>query len=514
MDNKYTLYNTKKTRHYLGRSNSLPIFNTYTNGYRKPIVSPEVLKMQMMEERLKQLEKQKMEQNEQLNALMSYQMEQNRLNNNPNALLLSANNILPPLGYRLTNIKKENGGYNPNEQNKVYIIKKDKKDIYRKQKMYEYKRNINELKDLLEKERMKRRMNRNIRHNIYNPIKNDINNLMDEMNYNFQKRIENDNKIMYENISEVQNNYDEMKYLLNNKMDKLELKQKMDFQNLRNELLNTANQNELEKRNIINNINDKNEYETELKNQLEEQFRSQRELDNIRHQRILDEIRRKHDLEDMENKKIMEDLRYKNMRNNILKKRIPQIIQQSPPMFQYPIPFMYPMPMPSYNNTGNNNGPSDELFKLFMMKQLFGEEMFPQKKKKRVKKYKYIYPPTNRDYHRKRKYSNFSSISDISNVLKKKKLSKKTTSKKQSKKNTTKESNTEKTTKKSKKKKKKEEEEEEEDEEEEEEEEDEDEGKEEEEDKEEDKEKEEEGGEDEGGEGEGEGEGGEDEGEE
>ena len=514
MDNKYTLYNTKKTRHYLGRSNSLPIFNTYTNGYRKPIVSPEVLKMQMMEERLKQLEKQKMEQNEQLNALMSYQMEQNRLNINPNALLLSANNIFPPLGYRLTNIKKENGGYNPNEQNKVYIIKKDKKDIYRKQKMNEYKRNINELKDLLEKERMKRRMNRNIRHNIYNPIKNDINNLMDEMNYNFQKRIENDNKIMYENISEVQNNYDEMKYLLNNKMDKLELKQKMDFQNLRNELLNTANQNELEKRNIINNINDKNEYETELKNQLEEQFRSQRELDNIRHQRILDEIRRKHDLEDMENKKIMEDLRYKNMRNNILKKRIPQIIQQSPPMFQYPMPFMYPMPMPSYNNTGNNNGPSDELFKLFMMKQLFGEEMFPQKKKKRIKKYKYIYPPTNRDYHRKKKYSNFSSISDISNVLKKKKLSKKTTSKKQSKKNTTKESNTEKTTKKSKKKKKKEEEEEEEDEEEEEEEEDEDEGKEEEEDKEEDKEKEEEGGEDEGGEGEGEGEGGEDEGEE
>ena len=86
-------------------------------------------------------------------------------------------------------------------------------------------------------------MHRNLRNNVYNPIKRDITYLMDEMNYNFQKKLQNDNNIINENINEVQNNYDEMKYLLNNKMDKLELQQKMDFENLRNELMNTANQN-------------------------------------------------------------------------------------------------------------------------------------------------------------------------------------------------------------------------------------------------------------------------------
>ena len=506
MNDIHSSSNTERSRHYLGRSNSLPIFKVYGNRYKKPIVSPEVLKMQMMEERLRQLEKQKKEQNEQLNALMLYQMEQNRLNKNynPNALLLSANNIFPPLGYRLTNIKKENGGYNPNEQNKVYIIKKNNRDLYKKQKLKEYKRNIDELRDLLEKERMKRRINSNMRLKVYNPIKNDINNLMNEMNYNFQKKIESDNKRMNENISEVQNNYDEIKYLLNNKMDKLELKQKMDFQNLRNELLNTTSQNQLEKRNY-----DKIQYETELNNYLEEQFRNQRELDNIRHQRELDEIRRRHEIEDIENKKIMEDLRYKNMKKSILNQRsrmnnIPQIIQQPPPMFQYPMPFMYPMPIPGYNNNGNNNGPSDELFKLFMMKQLFGEEMFPQKKKKRVKKYKYIYPPSNLQfpgYHGKKKYSRFSTLSDISSELKKKKSSKKQI--KKSKKTTTKSSNTEKTIKKSKKKETEEEEEEKDEEEEEKEEEKEEEGEGDEEKEEEDKEgeeKEEEGGDDDEGE--------------
>ena len=78
---------------------------------------------------------------------------------------------------------------------------------------------------------------------------------------------------------------------------------------------------------------------------------------------------------------MIEELRYKKMRNDLLNRRTRinpylQIYPQPQPMIQhYPMPLMYPMPMPSYNNTTNNNGPADELFKLFMMKQLFGEDL-------------------------------------------------------------------------------------------------------------------------------------------
>ena len=93
----------------------MPLFNTYKpNNANRPLVDPDILKMQMMENRLKYLEKQKLEQNEQINRLMQYQLNQNRLNKssiNPPALLLSASNILPPLGYHLTKNNKENGGY-------------------------------------------------------------------------------------------------------------------------------------------------------------------------------------------------------------------------------------------------------------------------------------------------------------------------------------------------------------------------------------------------------------------
>ena len=198
MENVYNTFINGKSKYGLGRSNSVPLFNTY-NGQTKPIVSPDILKMQMMEERLKHLERQKREQNDQINALMSYQMNQNRINNNynPNGLVLSANNILPPIGYRLTNIKQQNGGLMTPIEKKYYIYPKTDKEFYKKEKkLKQYKKNINELKELLEQERMKRKMHRNLRNNVYNPIKRDITYLMDEMNYNFQKKLQNDNNII------------------------------------------------------------------------------------------------------------------------------------------------------------------------------------------------------------------------------------------------------------------------------------------------------------------------------
>ena len=110
---------------------------------------------------------------------------------------------------------------------------------------------------------------------------------------------------MHENLNEVQNNYDEIKNLLENKMDKLELKQKMDFENLRNEILSSANNNAFEKRKMLDDIYN---YDRNIYENIEEQILNQRELDDIKHQKELEELRHKHDLEDMENKKIVEPI--------------------------------------------------------------------------------------------------------------------------------------------------------------------------------------------------------------
>ena len=160
MDSVYSKFYTGNGSRYnnLSRSGSVPLFNVSGQGGRlpscltlnsknvdKPIVTPEILKMQMMEERIKNLERQKKDQSQQLNTLMEYQLNQNKLHKSnstvllpvnqpqPNALLLTANNVIRPLNYQnnlneyyqLHNLHN-NGGYNYNYGN----------DINRRRKKY------------------------------------------------------------------------------------------------------------------------------------------------------------------------------------------------------------------------------------------------------------------------------------------------------------------------------------------------------------------------------------------
>ena len=185
----------------LQRTGSLPMFN-YNNNQAQALpyslrynsnkqdrafITGENLKMQMMEERLKNLEKQKQDQNDQINALMSYQMNQNRLNKSNsthelpinqqyNPLLFAGNNILQPLSHH---------------RKKYYGVSKTDNDFFKKQKKKlhkSYRKDINAIKDYLDSEKMDRRINKNLRNNIYLPIKNDINNFMEDINYNLQKK--------------------------------------------------------------------------------------------------------------------------------------------------------------------------------------------------------------------------------------------------------------------------------------------------------------------------------------
>ena len=302
----------------------------------------------------KNLERQKKDQSQQLNTLMEYQLNQNKLHKSnstvllpvnqpqPNALLLTANNVIRPLNYQnnlneyyqLHNLHN-NDGYNYNYGNdinrrrkKYSITSMTDNDFYTKKKKHHHhyhhkspKRDDEALKELLDREKIDKKINENLHSKVYLPIKNKLNNFMEEINYNIQKKMENDNNIVNYNINAVQSNYDEIKYLLQNKINNLELKQKMDFENLKNELENSARnikkeQEDKEYNNSLYGVkmlelenkrkNEEKErlFQSEINEHINEEVRKQRELDEMKHQKELDELRRRHEIEDMENKKI------------------------------------------------------------------------------------------------------------------------------------------------------------------------------------------------------------------
>ena len=456
MDSVYTKFLVGKSKYNnnFRRSGSVPLFNlgneagrlpsclTYnSNNNDKPFVTSDVLKIQMMEDRLKNLEKKKQEQNDQINALMSYQMNQNRLNKSnssgmmipvspqPNALLLTANNVLQPLNYmnnlnRYYDMQNLNGTYDNNRL--PYKASKTDNDLYRKhKKLYKnYKKDFNEIKSYFDSNKIDEKINKNLKNKIYLPIKHEINNIMEEINYNIQKKMENDNNVINSNINAVERNYDEIKYLLEDKIGKMELKQKIDFENLKNELQNSAIIRENQEKILNNNLlkmkmreqedqrkNEEKEelFKSEINEHINEEVRKQRELDEMKHQKELDELRRKHEIEDLENQKMVEELKFQKMRDGLLKKKYkvhrhqPQSMVQpmvQPMIQQMPFPLLYPMPN---NNGGSDNKTSDELFKLFMMKSLFGNELFGSNKKKKIR-YKYYY--NNIDNFRNPQYIN------------------------------------------------------------------------------------------------------------
>lgn len=336
MDNIYSKYPKKKE---LSKSISFPLFNindkgkTYNQNLKidskninNNITSSDSIKIQMMEEYLKRLQKEKNQQEEQINALMSYKYN-NNLNNN--GLALTSKNIFCPLNYTSELDKYYNNLDNEINIGKYYSLSKTHKEQKEKKKLKKYKENMNNLKDLLEKERMKKRINRSLYDNLYLNIKKDMNNFFGEINKSFQKKLKKDEE-MNNNINEIHNNYDEIKYILNKRISELEDKQKKGFEIIQNDLINQ-----------IRYIKDKERLKNiKIKKRIKEDLINQIKKDNIKYQNKLDIFRRKLEFEDMENKKIMEEIKFQKLKKDILSQRNlrkkPKIIKQ------YQMPFMYP----------------------------------------------------------------------------------------------------------------------------------------------------------------------------
>ena len=111
----YTRYERSDSPEFnINKAQTLPYSLRYhSNKQDKAFLNADNLKMQMMEERIKQLERQKYDQNEQINALMSHQMNQNRLHKS------NSTNIMP------LNQQPNPQSPIPNPQSPIYLIKRN-----------------------------------------------------------------------------------------------------------------------------------------------------------------------------------------------------------------------------------------------------------------------------------------------------------------------------------------------------------------------------------------------------
>ena len=126
-----TIYLKNPKKYEFAKSISTPLFNTNnigkrlplyldntTNNKLNPLLIPDKIKIQMMEDHLKKLEQENYEQEEQINALISYQKQKrfDELNNNfnyMNDISLTSKNIYRPFNYYMNELDRN---YNLNKE--------------------------------------------------------------------------------------------------------------------------------------------------------------------------------------------------------------------------------------------------------------------------------------------------------------------------------------------------------------------------------------------------------------
>ena len=348
-----TIYPKYSKRYEFAKSISTPLFNTNnigtrhplyldnaTNNRLNPVISPDNIKIQMMEEHLKKLEQEKYEQEEQINALISYQNQKrfnelNNRNNYMNDISLTSKNIYRPFNNYMSELDQY---YNLNKERNE--IKKHKnKSFIEKRKLRIYKENIDNLKELLEKERMKKRINRSLYHNLFLNIKKDINNFIEGVNKSFQKKMQNDNGLN-NSMNMLKNDYKEIKDILNKKIIRLQDNQKKGLDEIRNKMIYK-----------LKDIKEKEKLKkSKIKKEINYKLKSQRNLEKLRRQEELDKFRRKQEIENIENQKLYEEIKFEKLKRDLLKqrndiKKIPRIIQGQG--YQYPFPYT-PFFQPNY----------------------------------------------------------------------------------------------------------------------------------------------------------------------
>ena len=235
-------------KNFLSRSSSLPMYsfkakklppnisNSIVNPFpeNNDIYQPKS-KIDFLEEKISLIQNDLKLNNDKLKVLSIF-----------NPLLFSANNILnPSINFQ----NKYNELYDNNY--KYNFINRDTGKPYNsdyipirqniKNKIKNYEKQIKKIKkDLAQINNKKIKFNKNFEKQIHSPIDDDNNILMQNMNYEIQKNLENDNIKLNLEINKMNDNCNEIKTILESKLTNIENKQKSDFENLKNFIQNSG----------------------------------------------------------------------------------------------------------------------------------------------------------------------------------------------------------------------------------------------------------------------------------
>lgn len=262
-----------------------------------------------------------------------------------------------------------------------------------------------------------------------NKNRKELSNYIKDINKSVANKLQNDNFIAQQKLNNLKNNYNEIKTLLNNKIEKLEHDQQMQFDNLKYALEqggglkmmgavknsnggNKYNLQRAEEEDIINasrrlpklldeqfsktygskKYGTSNFLSKDIRRRVDDELNRQRALDDLKFKRELDEIEAKRENIRQERRRMLQELQ--NHEIDDLDDPLylaPQYPPPYPPMYNPYNPFMMP-PYPPYfmppmnNNNHNHNDSTGDLIKIFLIKKLFDDNK-PQPKEKT------IYPP-------------------------------------------------------------------------------------------------------------------------
>ena len=259
----------------------------------------------------------------------------------------------------------------------------------------------------------------------------ELSNYIKDINKSVASKLQNDNFMAQQKLNNLKNNYNEIKTLLNNKIEKLEHDQQMQFDNLKYALEQGGG---LKMMGAVKNANGGNKYDLQraeeediidvsrripklLDEQLSKTYNIKKKYganrlfskipdirrrvdDELSRQKALDDLKFKRELDEIEAKR--ENIRQE--RNRMLRELQNQDIddlddplylspnpQLTPPIYNPYNPYMMPPPFPPYfmppmnNNNNNHSDSTGDLIKIFLIKKLFDDK--PQSSEKQS------YPP-------------------------------------------------------------------------------------------------------------------------
>jgi hypothetical protein len=263
----------------------------------------------------------------------------------------------------------------------------------------------------------------------YDVTKNrELSNYVKDINNSIAARLQNDNFIAQQKLNNIKNNYNEIKSLLNNKIDKLEQDQQMQFMNLKYALeqggglkmmgavrnadedsnyydLKRAEEEDMidatrklpnileDKINMINDMKKREKQDekrllSQVRKKVNDEIRKQKEKDEMRFRKEINEIEQKRENIRQERRRLMEELQHNDSEesmsypssyqypSNVYTQSQPQPPPQVHPQMMAPYPLSYPpqiyaTPM---NNNNSNTDSTNEFLKIFLLKKLFDDK--------------------------------------------------------------------------------------------------------------------------------------------